>query len=73
MGKDKEHRKLVVKKGKHSRKSIVMPRRATHNKGSIQRANGQHHTKLRENQSDPTEIKNKTRLSTLSISIQFSA
>ena len=43
-----------------------------HNKGNIQQANSQHQAKLREAQSDPTEIRSRTRLSTLSISIQYS-
>ena len=42
------------------------------NKGNIQQANSQHQTEWREAQSDPTEIRNQTRLFTLSISIQDS-
>ena len=43
------------------------------NKGNMQQANSQHQTKWRETQRDPTEIRNKTRLSTLSPSIQYSS
>ena len=43
-----------------------------HNEGNIQQVNSQHQTKWKETQSDPTENRNKTRLSTLSISIQYS-
>ena len=42
-----------------------------HNKDNIQQANSQHQTKWRETQRDPTEIRNQTRLSTLSIFIQY--
>ena len=44
-----------------------------YNKGNIQQAKSQHQTKWRETQSDPTEIRNKTRLSTLSVFIQCSS
>ena len=43
-----------------------------HNKGNIQQSNSQHQTKWRETQSNPTEI-NKTKLSTLFISIKYSS
>ena len=42
-----------------------------HDKGNIQQANSQHQIKERDTQSDPTKISNKTRLSTLSISVQI--
>ena len=44
-----------------------------HNKGNTQQANSQHQTKWRETPSDSTEVRKKTRLSTLSISIQYSS
>ena len=43
------------------------------NKSHMQKANSQHQTKWRETHSNPIEISNKTRLSTLSISIQYSS
>ena len=42
-------------------------------KGNIQQANSQPQTKHRETHSDPTEGRNKTKLSALSISIQYSS
>ena len=44
-----------------------------YNQGTLQQTNSQHQTKWREIQSDPTEIRNNTRLSNLSISIQYSS
>ena len=44
-----------------------------HNKGNLEQASSQHQTKWKEAQSDPIEIRNKTRLSNLSISIQCSS
>jgi len=43
-----------------------------HNKSNIQQANNQHQAKWRETESNPTTIREKTRLPTLSISIHYS-
>ena len=44
-----------------------------HNKGNTQQANSQHQTKWRKTPSNPTEIRNQTRMSALSISVQYSS
>jgi hypothetical protein len=44
-----------------------------HNKGRLEQVYSQHQIKRRENQSNSTKIRNMTRLSTLTISIQYSA
>ena len=44
-----------------------------HNKSNIQQADSQHQIKWRKTQSDSTKVRNKTRLSTLSIFIQHSS
>jgi hypothetical protein len=42
-----------------------------HNKGNLQQPYSQHQIKWRETQSNSTKIKNKTRLSTFSVSIHI--
>jgi hypothetical protein len=44
-----------------------------HNKRNIYQTNSQHQIKWRENSNNPTKIQDKTRLLTLSLSIQYSS